>query len=520
MTSDQPLKFEKKIFYSTTAILIYLAIIKLIIPLITHPDFELHRDAFLYLAMADHLAWGYAEVPPAIALFAWISKHILGIGIYAVRFLPALSGAVALILTGFITRELGGGRFAQILAVISFLSSVVYLRMNLFFQPVSFNLLFYLITVFIFIKILKNNQPRDWILLGITTGLGLLNKYTMLLPAFGIAIGLIFTPYRKFYQNKWLWISALIAFAIWLPNLIWQHTNGWPFLTHMQILSERQLTNVQPHLFILVQFLFCFYATPVWVCGYFYLQFSKSTKPFRPLAYMYISTFFVLLLLHGKSYYLAPAYPMLLAAGGVLVEKFIISIRRIWLGWVFVVIIITGSITLIPVGLPVLSVEGMIGYFKTMSKFVGMKEALRWETGRLHQLPQDYADMLGWEAMVVRIAETYHGLSDAEKQKCTLFASNYGQAGAITYYAAKYRIPCAISQNGSFWTWGPGNYSGDVLIIAGLNEQQIGHYFSDIEQKASFKYPYARESGMPIIIGRGLKTDVNELWQELKQYRY
>ena len=131
MILHRAIKIDKFTFYSTTAILIYLAVLKLIIPLLTHPDFELHRDEFLYLAMAEHLGWGYLEVPPAIALFAWITKHLIGTGIYVVRFLPALSGAFTLILTGFISRELGGGRFAQILAAISYLVSLVFLRINL-----------------------------------------------------------------------------------------------------------------------------------------------------------------------------------------------------------------------------------------------------------------------------------------------------------------------------------------------------------------------------------------------------
>ena len=164
--------------------------------------------------MADHLAWGYLEVPPFIAVIAWITQNILGTGIFAVHFFPALSGAIVLYLTAQMAWEMGGGAFAQILAGISFLFSIVYLRINILFQPVTFDLLFFVLSAYLFIRLLKENKSVDWIWLGITVGLGLLNKYTMLLFGFGMTVGLLLTPYRRMFKNKWLWISALIALLV------------------------------------------------------------------------------------------------------------------------------------------------------------------------------------------------------------------------------------------------------------------------------------------------------------------
>jgi 4-amino-4-deoxy-L-arabinose transferase-like glycosyltransferase len=147
----------KRIFWSTPALLVYLSLVKLLVPLFTHPDFEFHRDEFLYMAMGDHLALGYLEIPPFIAFIAKLTKSFIGDGLYAMRFIPALAGALTLLLTGLIAKEFGGGRFAQIFAVVAYLLALVYLRMNLFLMPVSFNLFFFVLAVFLLIRIIKNN---------------------------------------------------------------------------------------------------------------------------------------------------------------------------------------------------------------------------------------------------------------------------------------------------------------------------------------------------------------------------
>jgi hypothetical protein len=513
-------KLNSDSFLSATAILIYFALIKLIIPLLTHSDFELHRDEFLYLAMADHLDWGYLEVPPAIAVFAWITKHLLGSSIYAVRFLPALSGALTVFLTGQIAREMGGGRFAQFLTGLSFLFSLVYLRINILFQPVTFNLFFYVLAAYFFIRILKYEKPRDWICLGIAVGLGLLNKYTMLLFAFGMAIGLVLTSYRRYYTIKWLWLSTIIALLIWFPNLIWQHEQGWPFFEHMRVLSEQQLTNVQPLMFLLVQLLMNLYAAPVWICGYLYYQFAKTGKPYRPLAYLYLSALVLLLLLSGKVYYLAVTYPMLFAAGSVVIEKYIHKTDRRWLGRILTTIIIFGSTTLIPIGLPVLSVDKMIRYFDISSQYMGTGESLRWETGEYHELPQDYADMLGWKTMAANVSDVYNNLTADEKEKCMIFAINYGEAGSIDYYSSQYNLPRVVSQNGSYWLWGTEEYMGELVIVVGLEKEHVEKFYEDVRLAGTFIYPHARENGIPIHVARQPRMSGEAIWEILKQYRY
>ena len=512
--------FSKKHLISEVAVLVYLASVKLLIPLITSPDFGFHRDEFLYLALGDHLAWGYLEVPPSIAVVANISRWLFGDSLFAIRFIPALTGALTLFLTGLIARELGGGRFAQILSTVAYLFSVVYLHINLLFQPVTFDLFYFVLGVYLFIRILKMDKPKIWLVLGVVTGLGFLNKYTMLLFGFGVAVGLLLSPHRNHFRNKWLWLSVLIALVIWLPNLTWQHTQGWPFFEHMRVLSERQLANVEPVTFLLVQVLMNFYATPIWLIGLYFYLLSGDGKLYRPIGWMYVSILIALLFLSGKVYYLSPAYPMLFAAGSVAIENYIRRTTRNWLKPAIIGFVIVGTSLMIPIGLPLFSVGTMISYFEFGVKYMGMEEALRWETGELHELPQDWADMLGWEEQVAAVAETYHSLPVEEKVGCAIFAANYGAAGAIDYYGSRYGLPKSISHSSSYWLWGYRDYNGKILVTIGLDEEDLSYFYDEAEPGVAFNYPHARESGVPIYIARCPKVSMEEMWKILEKYRY
>jgi len=504
--------------YHIFAIIIMVGI-KLLIPFLVNSDFGFQRDELLYMALGNHLSWGYMAVPPFIAVIAWITKMIFGYGIYSVRFFPAISGALSLWLTTLIAKEMGGKSFARILAGVGYLFALAYLRMNLLFQPVTFNTFFFVLGAYLFIRILKNNTPKYWIWLGITIGIGLLNKYTMLLFGFGITVGLLLTSYRTFFISKWSWISALVAIVIFLPNVIWQQTHQWPFFQQMQALDKYQFVHVHASSFILLQFLQTLFVTPIWIAGLFFL-FSKRGKKFRPLGWAYLSILLVLLIAHGKAYYLAAAYPMLIAAGSVMIEQVIEKKSWYFLQKASIGGIILATLIFVPVGIPVFSVPTMIRYFKFGSKYLGMKPALRWETGNYHSLPQDYADMLGWKKLTALTADIYHSLPAKEQKDCTIFANNYGEASAINYYGSRYQLPKAISSSSSFWLWGYHGSSGRVLIIIGSNKKDNSMFYADVHKAGELDDPHSRENGVPIFIARHPKQSMSQLWKILKKDQY
>jgi hypothetical protein len=511
-------KSENHRNYYIFAILVMTGI-KLLIPYLVSPDFGFQRDELLYMALGNHLSWGYMAVPPFIAVIAKITHLLFGYGIHSIRFFPALSGALSLWITTLIAKEMGGRSFARILAGVGYLFALAYLRMNLLFQPVTFNTFFFVLGAYLFIKILKTNEPKYWLWLGISIGIGLLNKYTMLLFGFGITVGLLLTGYRTLFRSKWPWLSASISMVIFLPNLIWQQTHQWPFFQQMQVLDKYQFVHVHALSFIILQFLQTLFITPIWIAGLYFL-FSKHGKTYRPIGWTYLSILLILLIEHGKAYYLAASYPMLIAAGSVMIEQVIERKSWYFLKKASIGGIVIATLIFIPVGIPVFSVPTMIRYFKFGSKYLGMKPALKWETGRYHTLPQDYADMLGWKKLTALTAKVYHSLPPSDQKECAIFANNYGEASAINYYGPMYKIPEAISSSSSYWLWGYHGYSGRVLIIIGSNKKDNSVFYADVYKAGKLHDPLARENGVPIFVAKQPKQSMAQLWKILKKDQY
>lgn len=511
--------FSRQYLLSDYAIIIYFALFKLLLHFSTSINYGLHRDEFLYIDMGKHLAWGYLEAPPTIAIIAKISGIIFGHSIFGYKFFPALGGAGLVIITGLMVRQLGGGRFAQIVAALCIIFSPAFLRINTFLMPVFMVQFYWTLGAFLIILLLKKGNPKIWLAIGVVIGLGFLNKYSMLFFGFGLLGGLLLTPNRKMLLTRWPWLAAGIAFIIFLPNLMWQISNDWPFVEHMRILSKSQLVHVEPFNFIMDQFIFNgIISTPVWLIGFYFFLVAKSGKKFRLIGWFYLSIFILLLILSGKSYYLMPAYPVLFAGGAFAIEKFINTRQINWLKPVVIVLLI--NLVTIPYGLPILPIKTAQKYFGFLAESMGLDGPLRWETGEIHSLPQDYADMQGWENQVETVAKVYQNLSKDEQAKCVIMGANYGEIGALNYYRGKYKLPRAIGVNGSNYIWGPGSLPGEILLTVGLSKESMNGWFDEIEVVATITHKFARENNIPVLVCRNPEITLQEIWPRLKKYRY
>lgn len=496
-----------------------LALLKFLLPFLAHPDFEFHRDEFLYIAMGEHLDWGYLENPPMIGALALVSRELLGDSLWALHFFPALAGAIVVLLIGLMVRELGGGRFAQALAAFAYIMAPAFMRSNTLFQPVCFDQLAWTLGAYLFVLLLKKETPRRWLALGLALGAGLLTKYTILLFGFALLVSLLFTPERRMLRTKWPWLAAAIALALLLPNLIWQHTHGWPVIEHMQTLSRNQLAHVAPTGFLLMQLLMAFAAFPVWALGLFF-YFSKEGQAFRAIGWSYAVCFAALLFFSGKAYYLLPAYPMLFAAGGVFLEKHILRTQRLWLGPALFGFIFILNFIGLPHGVPLLSLANFEKYAAFTAEHMGLAEPLRWEDGVLHKIPQDYADMLGWENQAASVAQVYRSLTPEEQRQCVILASNYGQAGALQHYAKQYALPQVVGFHGSFYLWGPGRATKKILLTVGIDAEDLQPHFERVEAAGMITHPRARENDVPILICRNAHVSLQEVWPRLASERF
>jgi len=504
---------ENKRLSSGWLLIAGLMLFKLMLHFATNANYELHRDIYLYLALADHSDWGYISVPPGTPMIGKLALALFGDSAFAAGFFPALIGALSVLVITLLVKELGGKTWALILAASTFILSPSFLRSNTFLMPVSFDQFAWLLSGYFIVKLVQNKNPQYWMHLGILWGLAFLNKYAIVffVPAFLLA--LLLTPNRSLMRSKYFGLGFLLGFLIILPNLIWQHSHNWPVIGHMDELRRTQLVNVDPADFVLLQFLMNLPAVIVWLPGLVFLLFQKEGRRWRVLGLTFLFAIAILLLLSGKAYYTLGVYPMLFAAGGVAIEKTFAGRGR-FLRPAILAIMILIFLPVIPYSLPVLSLDKMAAYAEASKKF-GLEGALVWEDGRVHQLPQDYADMTGWRELAEIVIKTYQNLDEVEKSNCAIYAENYGQAGAIRYHGKKHGLPEPVSFHETFLLWAPDSVNLSTLIY--VNDElgeDIQHFFANIELAGQVNNEHFRENGLQVYLCRHPRNNFQQFYRE------
>jgi len=253
---------------------------------------------------------------------------------------------------------------------------------------------------------------------------------------------------------------------------------------------------------------------PIWLLGLGFF-FSSRGKDYRPFGWIYISILVLFLVTRAKPYYLAPAYLMLLPAGALVIERFIQRRNWNWLKPASLAVLVAGGLVTLPFALPVLPVETFIRY----QDFLGLRPASG-ERQELGRLPQQYADMFGWENMVATVAKVYDRLSPEEKAQCAIFAGNYGEAGAIDLLGGKYGLPKATSGHNNYWLWGPRGYSGEIVITVGVPREALQSAFDQVELGGTIESEYAMpyETNLPVYVCRKPKYTLEEAWPRAKHY--
>lgn len=475
------------------------------------------RDEFNYMASGDHLAWGYVDQPPLLPFLVRSSRTILGDSLRNIRFIPALAISFVVVLTGLIAREFGARRFALVLTAIAVIIAPIFLSDGTLVVTNCLEPLLWMGCVYFAILAIKRNE-RYWCLFGIVAGLGLEEKYSIAVFGFGIVIGLLITNERKVLLSKWFVLGGVLAFLIFLPNLIWNIQNHWPFLELMHnIRADGRDVQLSPLAFFLQQILLLNPLTaPIWIMGLLALFFSERFTRFRFLGWCYLVCFATFLVLKGKNYYLAPIYPMLFASGAVVVESAIQHGRRRWLKPAIIVLLLAGGAWLAPLVVPVFSVDRFISYMKSLPFSLPRSE----HSHERAVLPQHYADQFGWEELTAKTAEAWTRLTPEERHDCGIFAQNYGQAGAIDFFGRRYGLPPALSGHQTYFLWGPHGYSGNCLIVLDDNREELDQLFEHVELVGTSDHPYALERNITVWLCKGSKFGtLAQLWPKLKKWR-
>jgi Dolichyl-phosphate-mannose-protein mannosyltransferase len=501
---------------ASIVLLLSLALAKLLIQFAGINHYGFFRDELYYMACGEHLAWGYIDQPPLIALIAWFARHAFGNSIFDVRLLPALAGAAVVFLTGWVAREFGGGRFAQFLAALAMLFAPAYLAFDSFLSMNAFEPLFWVLCAWIAIRIVKGASPRLWLALGAIAGLGLENKHTMLVFGFALVAGLFISGHGRLFGSKWVWIGGAIALAMFLPNLLWEAQNGWPQILVVRNAQEFKNVEIGPLRFLADQILFLQpIELPVWLAGLVWFFAAPEAKRFRFLSWAYLIVMIIFIVLHGKSYYALPIYPILMAAGGVALEQLFFGVqRRRWLASAYCSLIVIAGLVTLPFGVPLLPVDTFIRYSEILPYARGVKT----ERDPTVALPQLYGDMFGWKNMAASVTRVYHGLPPQEQSGCAILAGNYGEAGAIDYYGPALGLPKAISGHNNYFLWGPRNYSGQCVIVFGENADRYARLFGEAQLLATITDEHAMpsEQGVHVYICRKPSAPLAILWPNFK----
>lgn len=501
---------------SGTAVLLCFGAARLLVHFAFGGRYGFFRDELYFIVCGGRLDFGYVDQPPLTPLAARLARLFFGDSLPGLRLLPALAGAAAIVLAGLIARRLGGGRGAQALAAVSVFFVPVLLGFGGMLTPNAFDVLFWTLAAYLLVLILKDGRRRLWPLFGLVVGLALQNKYSIAFFVAALGLGFLLTSARSELLRGRFWGGFAVALAVFLPNLLWQVRHGLPFielnrnavahknavLTPLQFLGG-QATEALPLTMLII------------LAGIGYFWFGRDARPVRAFAWAYLALLAFFVFSGGKTYYMAPAYPVMLAGGAVVLERFASRPKRRWLVPACLVLTAAFGAAAAPLAVPVLSPGGLVSYMRGLG--IAPQAGERQELG---PLPQHFADQFGWEGLAADVARVYRGLDGSDRAVCGIFAQNYGEASAVNVLGRRFGLPFAASGHNNYWLWGPPPGRGEVMIvIGGKAEDHLRTYGQVVEAARHFDalaMPY--ESGLAIYLCRGLKVPLADVWPRVKHY--
>ncbi|HWR35609.1 MAG TPA: glycosyltransferase family 39 protein [Clostridia bacterium] len=478
------------------------------------PRYGYFRDELYYLACGEHPAWGYVDQPPLIAWVAWLLRHTIGTSLHALRLLPALAAMGTAVVTARLAWEFGARRFGVWIASLLIVFAPVSLEMSHLFTMNAFDPLLWACCALIVVRIAKGADRMLWLLFGAICGVALLNKYAIAFFLIALSSGIVLTKWRRFLRDPYFYAGAAICLLIALPNFLWQYHRGLPFLILMRNVREsgRDIA-LSPLQFMSQQVQLEGFVAFAAVIAALLFFFSALGRPFRSLGWTYVFFSALMVLLKAKNYYVAPIYPIVIAAGSTAIEQ--ATVNRPFVRSAFLALAVGSAVLFAPLFIPVFPVQTFIAYQRALRL-----EPPRFEHHPQGPLPQIFADMYGWPEIAQATAHYYNALPEAERTRTAIFANNFGGGAAIDFFGPPLGLPKAIGRHQNYWVWGPGQYTGESLIV--INEDDPAHLAqmcNSITLVSEIHHPLARpDENMPIYHCRGLKWDLRQIWPTLQKF--
>ncbi|HXY11511.1 MAG TPA: glycosyltransferase family 39 protein [Terriglobales bacterium] len=462
------------------------------------------RDELYYLDLARHLDWGYVDCAPLVAVYAKVAL-LVGGSLAALRIISAIAGVLLIAITTLLVRELGGKRFAQLLAGISILLCPAYLVMNSLMTMNAFEPIYWMACALVLARILRTGNSRLWLWFGFLAGIGLENKHSTLSFGFAVVVALLLTQYRREFAKRWIWVAGVLALALFLPNIIWQIRHHFPTIEDLENV-RRSGKNVVlgPIAFMKEQILVM---GPillfVWLPG---LAWLLQRRTWRVLGLTFVVFFLLMEVSHAKDYYVFPIYPILFAGGAVAIEECLTN-KAAWTHAAVITAIVIFSLPLVPMATWMLSPEHLLAY-QSASGIKPAKQEVRHES----LLIQPVADQFGWPEMVREVAAIFDSLSPAERSETGIWAGNYGEAGAVDEFGPQYGLPHAWSRHQNLWYWGPPPQVYRNLVVIQWSRDDVEDNCTSYQAFNHYERFGMGEENTPIYLCRGVKFDIQKIW--------
>lgn len=455
----------------------------MLVHIATNARFGFHRDELQVLDDARHMAWGFVAYPPFTPFIERISLTLFDTSLVGLRLFSVLTQGAVILFTGLIARELGAHRLAQIVAALAVAVSPLPMFEATEFQYSSFDMLWWVLIAYFLIRLLKYENPRWWIGIGIVVGVGMETKYTMAFCVVGILGALLLTSGRRYLKSRWLWYGVAISILIFLPNLIWQIQHGFISLHFLQHIHKRDVGEGRANGFWLGQLMINAspLLAPLWLAGLYYFFADRDGKRYRMLGWLYVIPVALLFAMKGRDYYAGAVYPMLLAAGCVLWDRLVALLARQskirWLGatWAWALRIVTFAAI-------ALGAYGAGRIILPLGPISTNNFALK-NNG-------DLREEIGWTDLVAEVARIRDSLSLDERAHLGIIAGNYGETGAIDLYGPKYGLPQATSGTNTAWYRGYGDPPPQTLIVVGSPRSYVDETFQSCRLAGHDGNPY------------------------------
>jgi hypothetical protein len=488
-----------------------LSAICLLIHAAANQHYGFFRDELYFIVCGRHPDWGYVDQPPLVPLIAGFADWAAPGSLLALRALPALMEALVIAATVALTRYLGGRTFAQWLAGLCLLLAPIHLLFGVLLFTELFMPLAWLGCAFLLIRMLRTGDARGWAPFGVIVGLALWSKYMILFDVVALAAALPFSPLRRTLATPWPYIGAAIALAIIAPNLVWQWRHGLPFLELGAAAATGRGVTLSLPAYLLSQItLQNPGAAVVWIAGLAAVAFATGWRLYRLFALQWIALIAIEMALHGKDYYASSLYPPLFAFGAAAIEA---AVTASWARGALAALVLAVGLTVMPLVLPIFPVDRLVAYQQAL----GYRPAPS-EERSLAELPQYFGDMFGWREMAKAVSDAYWALPADERAKAVFKGRNYGEAAAIDVFGD--RLPQAISGHNNYYLWGFGDHDGSVLIATADDTKEADQICTSVETVGIIGSPHAMpdETGLLLIVCRGLKIPLIELWPHFKNY--